>query len=918
MTLPVELASLFRVRQKSYKMVLILSILDEYSQTKLQFLPLNAVAEQFLSYYRSSTEEGNVVDSPPLGVAGSWKDFTLSQVRSLLKTPIEALSHILETTAETITFNSEIWSHLDDEVLQELKNYADLELMQYNSQLSSAPFSLQASLNYILSNYIESKTQSFASHPVGKLVRNSIPDFFRSLSFVGGDYKVQGSIGQGNWANIPWIAILDKRLTNTTQHGEYLVYLFSEDMSAVYLTLNQGVTVPLRERGKREGYRYLEQKVQEMRGLLPLNGLQKDENIQLTSTGIGHDYQVSTVAYVRYDRNHIPSDGQLIADLNNVTDNYKLYADLAAQQVQQHNAIVFKYSMSHLYLGQGIISYLGTHHTGYVSIEELVSNQGSVLFSGDDVKNPKERIQHVGRALQELNLITAEGGLYCLTSRGLDYFQTMEQPIWRLSQVQVHIVRQYLSDSTNNQHTTNLVKVMNLAISLIKELGTFNLNQFNSLFISGMNMEEEWGSVTQGNKSRFMLNWLEELRYVNKSNDQYSYIVEVEVEPVDTLTVAERVNYIKTYIESKGFHFPEDLIENFYLSLKTKPFVILAGISGTGKTKLVKLFAEALGATSANQQFNLIPVRPDWSDPSDLLGYKDLTGAFRPGRLAEVLVEASKESNRNKPYFVCLDEMNLARVEHYFSDLLSVIETQEWRGDRIFTLPLIHSDSLTAEDQPIYGGLALPDNVYLIGTVNMDETTHPFSKKVLDRANTIEFNYINLEQFPVGFTNEITPVRVSSSFLRSEYLQLIDAYDRNQQLVKKVTVNLVKVNSILEQVHSHVGFRIRDAVCFYMIYNQQFDLMSEDKAFDMQLQQKLLPRIQGSSSSVKRVLLQLLQEALGTSLPIDDLMDDASELYSKWKASGQEAEAKYPLSARKLAFMLRRLEEDGFTSYWLS
>ena len=194
-------------------------------------------------------------------------------------------------------------------------------------------------------------------------------------------------------------------------------------------------------------------------------------------------------------------------------------------------------------------------------------------------------------------------------------------------------------------------------------------------------MEEAWGNVTQENRSRFMLNWLEELGYVSKSGDEYSYIPEVEVEPVDTLTVVERISYIKSYHRKQRLPLSQGLIENFYLSLKTKPFVILAGVSGTGKTKLVKLFAEALGATSANGQFNLIPVRPDWSDPSDLLGYKDLTGAFRPGRLAEVLVEASKESNRNKPYFICLDEMNLARVEHYFSDLLSVIETQEWRND---------------------------------------------------------------------------------------------------------------------------------------------------------------------------------------------------------------------------------------------
>lgn len=203
---------------------------------------------------------------------------------------------------------------------------------------------------------------------------------------------------------------------------------------------------------------------------------------------------------------------------------------------------------------------------------------------------------------------------------------------------------------------------------------------------------------------------------------------EEEITPV-SINVGEQLEQVKQYIHHKGFLYPDSLMENFYLSLKTKPFVILAGVSGTGKTKLVKLFAEALGATMANGQFTLIPVRPDWSDPSDLLGYKDLSGVFRPGRLTEVLVEASKPENKNKPYFICLDEMNLARVEYYFSDLLSVMETQEWQGSRIVTSALIGPESLRDEDQSLYGGLTLPDNVYVIGTVNMDETTHPFSKR---------------------------------------------------------------------------------------------------------------------------------------------------------------------------------------------
>jgi len=746
MTLPVELASIFHSKQKSYKMVLIQSILDEYNESYTRFLPLNQVAERFLSYYQNSSVEGKKVDSPPNRVASSWDEFTLSQTKSLLKTPIDALSEILEITAETITFKHSIWEKLNDDVLKELIEYAQTELTSYNSQLvAKSTLSLQESLTHILNDYVEAKTQLFAGHPLGKLFRNSFPEYLQTLPIVDDNYKVQGSIGQGNWANIPWIAILDKRITKTTQHGEYIVYLFAEDMSSVYLTLNQGVTVPIKDHGRRNGYRYLEQKVEEMRELLPLQNLQKDENIQLTSSGLGRDYQVSTVAYVRYDRNNIPNDEQLLADLANMLDNYKLYADHVA------------------------------------SVQSPVDLQ----ITPDDQLIPQE---------------------------------------------------------------------------------------------------EEVG------------------------------------EPVDTLTVLDRISRVKTYINNKGFRFPEGLIENLYLSLKTKPFVILAGVSGTGKTKLVKLFAEALGAVSQNNQFALIPVRPDWSDPSDLLGYKDLSGVFRPGHLAEVLVEASKPDNQSKPYFICLDEMNLARVEYYFSDLLSIIETQEWKGDRIVTMPLINKDTLATENQSIYGNLSLPDNVYLIGTVNMDETTHPFSKKVLDRANTIEFNYIDLMQFPdqVEPLDEPASVQASNALLRSEYLQLIDAYGEHQQIVKNTTAKLAKVNDILEQIHSHVGFRIRDAVCFYMIYNERFGLLSEDEAFDLQLSQKILPRVQGSSSSVKRVLLLLMQEALGKRLSINTLLDDASEIYMKWSTSEQEEAAKYPLSARKIAFMLRRLEEDGFTSYWLS
>ncbi|RJX40446.1 hypothetical protein D3P09_13040 [Paenibacillus pinisoli] len=600
--------------------------------------------------------------------------------------------------------------------------------------------------------------------------------------------------------------------------------------------------------------------------------------------------------------------------------NYKFYAETVTANSLDKRPI-FKYTLAHLYLAQGIIAYLGKELPTPIDLDELVANQSIVLISGDEVKHPRERIQHIGRALLELDLIYIDNSYYSLTSLGIQYFNALDSNPWRLSSEQINLLREKLANDENSDESSNLIKIINMAITIVRQLNEFSLGTFNEKFINIMQMQDEWGKVTQENRSRFMLNWLEELLFIQKSGEKYIFQGNRESEPLDASIVPERIENIKDYIKQKGFHFPDLLIENLYLSLKTKPFVILAGVSGTGKTKLVKLFAEALGATSNNKQFTLIPVRPDWSDPSDLLGYKDLSGSFRPGQLAEVLVEASKAENRQKSYFICLDEMNLARVEHYFSDVLSVIETQEWKSNHIVTAPLIYTESLSLEDQQVYGNLTLPDNVYLVGTVNMDETTHPFSKKVLDRANTIEFNYINLGQFPmfkVGSAHDKGIKKVDNSFLRSEYLQLVDVYQDHYDLVHRTTEKLVKINEILEEIHSHVGFRIRDAVCFYMIYNERFQLFTEDAAFDQQLLQKILPRVQGSSSSVKHALLQLMQGALGRTLPISELMDDASGLYERWSASHTVETAKHPQTARKIAFMLRRLEEDGFTSFWLS
>ena len=372
------------------------------------------------------------------------------------------------------------------------------------------------------------------------------------------------------------------------------------------------------------------------------------------------------------------------------------------------------------------------------------------------------------------------------------------------------------------------------------------------------------------------------------------------------MKTSEKLNAIKAYIGGKGFTYESQLIENFYLSLKSKPFVILAGTSGTGKTRLVRLFAEAIGA-----RYHQVAVRPDWSDSTDLFGHTDLNGTFVPGCVLDFIVEAQR--NPDHPYLLCLDEMNLARVEYYLSDFLSVIETREFMGNRIRTDALV-PDSLYGKDNAArkkYGEVLFPENLYIVGTVNMDETTFPFSRKVLDRANTIEFNYVDLVP---DFSGTVESIRLNekNDFLKTEYLLLAQCPEDAQSNVQQYCNQLEKINKILQTANAHVGYRVRDEICFYMLNNRNAKLMSDDEALDHEIMQKILPRIQGSGASIKEMLCKLFKDILAGDY--DRQAGDAAGMEKKLNSNGN---IRYPHSAEKVMFMVRRFEEDGFTSYWL-
>ncbi len=401
-----------------------------------------------------------------------------------------------------------------------------------------------------------------------------------------------------------------------------------------------------------------------------------------------------------------------------------------------------------------------------------------------------------------------------------------------------------------------------------------------------------------------------------------------DTEIITDAEVGPTIDYIYDFIVSKGYTYEESLIKNLYISLKTKPFVILSGISGTGKSKIVELFAKALGATDKNKRFNLVPVKPDWSDSTDLLGFRNIEGKFTPGIITTVCYEAMIHPEH--PYFICLDEMNLARVEYYFSDILSLMETRRLNEDNeIITNTLLSEEQIGRDSVSIstYGDVYIPQNLYIIGTVNMDETTFPFSKKVLDRASTIEFNKVDLnysfEEDTLSSDNSNGDGEIKvyhNDFLKSEFLKIKDCKEF-KDIAQKVISELIKINTSLEKYNCHFGYRVRDEITFYMIYAMKDNLISFDEAFDICIVQKILPKISGSSSEVLDMLFDIFELFNDYKFANRECLEDRelSELKAKVTAIDEgyaDINYNYRLTNEKLIYMIRRFIRDGFTTFW--
>lgn len=402
----------------------------------------------------------------------------------------------------------------------------------------------------------------------------------------------------------------------------------------------------------------------------------------------------------------------------------------------------------------------------------------------------------------------------------------------------------------------------------------------------------------------------------------------------------DNIQEVSTSTENNPFSGSFRSYQNYLSALRTKPFMLLAGISGTGKSRIVRKLAQAsitedlqkkYDPKSVEKGFNrwelhkpanfeLVQVKPNWHNSLEVVGYKSNIGSphyeFTP--FVEFVARAWK--HQDVPFFLCLDEMNLAPVEQYFAEFLSAIESRSIENGEYETDPIIKpfsefdtrddngnvtdklSDRMIAKfigkldtqtksdlaDRFRTKGLTLPKNLLVLGTVNMDETTFSFSRKVLDRAMSIVMNDVEYDKFFTGETeNDMAEFDdATKELLIDRPIRGLEAENNGAEQVEQY---LTAINEVLNETPFKLGYRAANEALLYVSAAHQFDgSIDVNAALDEFTLMKILSRIEGDKRS------------------IENLLDDLQHVINE----------SYPASNKKLVQMAKTLQNKQFVSYW--
>lgn len=519
-----------------------------------------------------------------------------------------------------------------------------------------------------------------------------------------------------------------------------------------------------------------------------------------------------------------------------------------------------------------------------------------------------------------------------------------------------------------------------------------------------------WAELTRGIFDQYLI--LECPKSVWTAYDKNGNIIDLEA--LKNVPQKETDKYSKTH---KGTLFiDKDANKSLYFltALRTKPFMLLAGISGTGKSRIVRKLAQAtvteelqraegyVGTDFANDRwtlhspanFELIQVKPNWHNSMDVIGYlSNIPSAhyvFTP--FIEFIVKAWQHPE--VPFFLCLDEMNLAPVEEYFAEFLSAIESRSFEGGEYLTDPIIKpfnsfgmakgergedinigdmmtnmlfpnfkaSDATSSVARVVEHfrtrGLTLPKNLIVVGTVNMDETTFSFSRKVLDRAMSVEMNEVDYDRFLTDTTDDDLKAIVKAFEENGDAdlnALLVDRHIEAREVMGELgddatfVINYLKrINALLEGTPFKLGYRAANEALIYLQASKELGQADRMAAMDSFTLMKILSRIEGDETKLKitnseadkerianagvnvdeakrygdqnilTALRNIITQTLGEleNAHAESEVTEEAATESSEEPTATERKKKELLSVKKIDSMLSQLRRDHFVSFW--
>ena len=706
---------------------------------------------------------------------------------------------------------------------------------------------LQENFTSLVNEYATYFTRDFR-YSFKDIVTSAIPGCIDGLQFVSSSrYKMIGFVGVEEWAEIPWISIVDKNITRFANTGVYVQYLLNKDARKLYLTLSHGykdIEDEVRKKGLENEKSIvmamvdaLDVEVQKIQGMIEPQGFDIDnKKVDLSDLRL----QAGVVCYREYE-GVIPGDGVLEADLASMLEVYNQY----------YERCILEIPFEQPKTDEEVQNEIMPEATDEEIMEET--------FVVEDIQDDLE-----GEVLEEFFEVVDEEAL------------NDEKALKEIEIIKVDENREENSVVVPKVKQKVETKQVPLGYGGV-QLDPQTLKSIQKFFEQGFS-----GGTRPFNKGK---------RGIKRTENP-------EGQPTNFSGVLKQVVDFMNY---HGCAVTLEMVQDFYLNIKTKPILLLAGGGGINKSQFVGLFAKAMGMDGDNKRYFHLVAQEQWQDSKPLWGKLDEKGQFLSGAIIDFVVDAI--DHPHLPFMLCVDELNSEILERCFGEVMSVLCTRFKTDDGIKSYPLLGDEVFGRDEEArnYYKDLYFPGNLVIVGNLNTVNQKEGLKRRIIENMGLMELGDIPLT---LGGVPDLPPMaqNLSSGFLQSEHLILSQTVN-HRNMVNEVISLLEAMNGILKEVNAQVGLSARDEICFYLLYNAEYGFMSQEVAFDHAILEKVLPKIQGSGDDVMAVIIGLFKICAGTR------SNNAIRNYSATMGG------LFPKSAEKLSAMALNLEKNGMALY---